>query len=92
MTTTDKVIVGLVGAAVIYESYTLVNKVKNDTISDRVWPTVAHRPLIPFLLGMVLGHFVWQSQDVYDRVEKEEIEQTPDGPVKVTTKIKKEKA
>lgn len=58
---TDKVwgiaIVGLL----IYEGYTLTNKRKGDTLSEGVWDIAPKRPLIPFLAGLVCGHFFWQA-------------------------------
>ena len=73
MDRTDKVVAGLIGAAIIYEGYTIVDKRKRNTISERSWPKMG-RPLIPFALGMLIGHLVWQSQDVYDRYAEEEVE------------------
>lgn len=65
MTKTEKVVAGLVTGALVYEGYTIINDAKRDTISEAAWPSMK-RPLIPFLLGFVVSHFVWQSQDVYD--------------------------
>ena len=48
-----------------YEIYALATKEEGDTISEMYWK-FAKRPLIPFVTGMLVGHFVWQSQDVYD--------------------------
>lgn len=71
MTTTDKVVMGSVAALLIYEGYTLVNNERDDTISETVW-RASRRPLVPFALGFLLSHFVWQSQDVYDVYERAE--------------------
>lgn len=35
----------------LYEGYTLVNKIPNDTISEAVW-RYARRPMFPFLFGV----------------------------------------
>jgi len=48
-----------------YEMYTLVNSKPKDTISESMW-RASKRPLVPFALGMLTGHFVWQGQDVYE--------------------------
>lgn len=65
MKTTGKVVVGLGAVALAYEAYTLANKEEDDTISEFIW-SVMRRPLVPFVIGTLVGHFVWQSQDVYD--------------------------
>lgn len=67
MTTTDKVVLGALGALLAYETWTLVNNERDDTISETLW-RASRRPLVPFALGCVVSHFVWQSQDVYDRL------------------------
>lgn len=73
MTTTDKVWVGLIGAALAYEGYALANSRRGDTLSEAVWNHVARRPLVPFTLGALVSHFVWQAQDVYDTRLKREL-------------------
>lgn len=45
----------------LYEIYALVNRTPHDTLSEAVWRAIYRRPLISFLLGLVVGHFVWQS-------------------------------
>ncbi len=48
------------GAAIAaYELAALTNEEEGDTISERVW-SACERPLVPFLAGMVAGHFFWQ--------------------------------
>jgi len=49
-----------------WEIYTLSNKEKNDTISETVWDWSKKMPLVPFSLGLLMGHFFWQ------RVPKDE--------------------
>lgn len=83
MRLTGKVILGILGAGLVYEAWTLVNKVDEDTISEEFWRAAYRRPLIPFAFGMLAGHFVWQSDKLYEY----EVE-TDDG--KVTTKSKVE--
>lgn len=43
----------------IYEGIALY-KAKGDTISEIMWAAAAKRPLIPFLMGMLMGHFFWR--------------------------------
>lgn len=71
--TTSKVVTTATLGLLIYEGYTLINKDPEDTISETLWKEM-RRPLIPFALGALVSHFVWQSQDVYDRYAKEEFE------------------
>ena len=48
-----------------YEIITLVNKQPGDTISEVAW-VLATRPIVPFLVGFVMGllggHFFWQER------------------------------
>lgn len=59
MSLTDKFIMGLIVVGLIYEGWTLINGVPNDTISESVWRVAAERPLVPFLTGLLCGHFFW---------------------------------
>lgn len=61
---TKKVVCGLVGAALLYEAYTVMDDKDEDTISETVWRHTK-MPLIPFSLGFLVGHFVWQSDKTY---------------------------
>jgi len=71
-----------------YETWTLMNNVDKDTLSEETWRVFARRPLVVFLFGMLVGHFVWQSDDVYKKILTEETE--ADGSKTVTTEeIKK---
>lgn len=55
-----------------YEFYALKTKEDGDTISELIWKW-SRRPLVPFAVGMLVGHFVWQSQSVYDSELKKDI-------------------
>jgi hypothetical protein len=44
----------------IWEGWTLVNKTPKDTISERIEKAAMERPLVPFVFGMLCGHFFWQ--------------------------------
>lgn len=56
-------IVGLLA----YEAYTLTNNVPNDTLSEAVWAVAGDYPLLPLLVGILMGHFFWQPKK---KVEK----------------------
>jgi hypothetical protein len=70
---TGKVVVAAGLALLGWEGWTLANKHKGDTISEFLWRSM-RRPLIPFALGALVAHFVWQSQDVYESFAKEDTE------------------
>lgn len=61
MKTTDYAWMLIIGLALAYETWTLINKVPNDTLSEAVWLVAAKRPLIPFAAGFLCGHFFWQA-------------------------------
>ena len=50
-----------IAGLLVYEVYTLMNGIPGDTLSEAVW-MASGRPLIPFLSGLVCGHFFWQRQ------------------------------
>lgn len=52
----------LAAGIVAYEIAALRNKRPGDTISEIVW-SATDRPLVPFLCGMVAGHFFWQRHN-----------------------------
>ena len=45
-----------------FETYSLFNLTAGDTLSEAVWVVVDDRPLIPFLAGLLCGHFFWQKK------------------------------
>lgn len=51
-------IVALLG----YEGYTLINTTPGDTLSEAVWAVAGSYPLLPFLVGILCGHFFWQRK------------------------------
>lgn len=53
------IFLGLVGGLVVYELVTLANDAPGDTISEIVWEATARRPLVPFAVGVLCGHFFW---------------------------------
>ena len=60
MNNTDYMVLGVIALLLLWEGYTLLNTTPDDTISASVWK-VSKRPLVPFLVGMLCGHFFWQS-------------------------------
>ena len=54
------VFTGLIIALFIYEAVALINKAPGDTISEIFWH-LSRRPLVPFLFGLLCGHFFWQK-------------------------------
>jgi hypothetical protein len=71
--TTDKVWIGAIGGLLLYEGWTLANERRGDTLSESVWRHISRRPLVPFALGALVAHFVWQSQEVYDEELRKEL-------------------
>lgn len=59
---TNRVWIGALAALGIYEAWTLSNKVKDDTLSEAAWDIVAERPLVPFAIGGLTGHFIAGSK------------------------------
>jgi hypothetical protein len=58
MNTTDYVLFAVIGVLLGWEIYTLLNTSKDDTITASIhkW---SRRPLVPFLFGLLAGHFFW---------------------------------
>lgn len=54
------VFAGLCVALLVYEAFALGTRAPGDTISEIVW-RLSQRPLIPFVFGMLMGHFFWQK-------------------------------
>jgi hypothetical protein len=49
-----------IGGLLAYETYTLMNSTPGDTLSEAVWAVIYQQPLVPFLAGVLCGHFFWQ--------------------------------
>ncbi len=45
-----------------YEAYALLNKVGGDTSSEFIWAASNKYPMVPFLFGLVVGHFFWTER------------------------------
>lgn len=53
-------LVASVVGLVTYEIYAAVSDRSGDTISELIWRFTLNHPLIPFLFGVLMGHFFWQ--------------------------------
>ena len=63
-TLTDKVLVGAVAGLVLYEGYTLLNKAKADTISERVRKAAKSKMYLTFFAGLLCGHWFWPLDEM----------------------------
>ncbi len=50
-------VVALVGAWDVYVAF--FNREKDDTVSEVVRELARRHPLVPFLFGLLMGHFFW---------------------------------
>ena len=52
----------LVGALLSYEIFTLIcrDRYPGAMISEIIWRISTYHPLVPFALGLLMGHFFWQ--------------------------------
>lgn len=58
----EHVFLTLVAGLIAYEVYALTDDCDGDTISELVWAATAKRPIVPFAIGVVMGHFFWQRE------------------------------
>ena len=65
---TDYVVLGTIILLLLWETWTLTNNHPKDTVSETVWRAMAKQPLVPFLLGMLMGHFVWIPSECWTLV------------------------
>lgn len=49
---------GLIAGLLLYELVALLGRPEGDTISEIVW-RLSGRPMFPFLMGFLMGHFFW---------------------------------
>jgi hypothetical protein len=52
---------GAIVALLGYETYTIWTARPDDSISALVWQAVTARPILPFLAGLLAGHFFWRG-------------------------------
>lgn len=55
-----RIFLGLVAGLCVYEVAALVESHKGDTISEIMWGCEYQRPILPFAMGVLMGHFFWQ--------------------------------
>ena len=53
-------VVGAITLA-LWDVFAAAQPVSGDTISEVVWAVSAKHPIIPFALGVVMGHLFWQK-------------------------------
>lgn len=68
---TDSMWGAAITGLIAYEIYTLTNKEEDDTLSESIWRATAKQPLVPFLAGVLMGHFFWQSTGKYEELRDE---------------------
>lgn len=51
----------LVILLLVYEGLTLANRRTGDTISEIHWRLAREYPIVPFALGVLMGHLFWRS-------------------------------
>lgn len=56
-----RIFLGLVCGMVVYELVALADKDEGDTISELFWTVSTKRAIVPFALGVLMGHLFWQK-------------------------------
>ena len=54
--------IALVSAVILYEVVALLNGKPGDTISELIWSMTQKWPIIPFAVGVAVGHLFWYRQ------------------------------
>jgi hypothetical protein len=49
----------ILGFGLAYEVYTLANRRDNDTLSHMVWQGTDATPMVPLMIGVIIGHWFW---------------------------------
>lgn len=57
---------GVVAGLVLWEGYTLINKDKADTISERIRSAGTKRIYLTFFAGLLCGHWFWPLDEDED--------------------------
>ena len=60
MTARPWMFLSLCGLMLIYEVVALYQG-RGHTISEIIWAVSTSHPLVPFVIGGLMGHFFWQS-------------------------------
>jgi hypothetical protein len=74
-TATGLLAIGILALAL--EVWTFLNKKPHDTISETVWKSF-RLPLIPLLVGILLGHFFFPPRSTYTIIERAQAAGCPD--------------
>ena len=53
------ILVGVTLLLIVWDVYAATNKERGDTISEVVLGFARRHPVIPFLLGVLMGHLLW---------------------------------
>ena len=53
------ILVGVTLLLIVWDVYAATNKAGDDTISEVVLGFARRHPVIPFLLGVLMGHLLW---------------------------------
>ena len=53
------ILVGVTLLLIVWDVYAATNKERDDTISEVVLGFARRHPVIPFLLGVLMGHLLW---------------------------------
>lgn len=56
---TGWILVATVGALALYDVAVAANKQRGDTISEVLLDTARDHPVVPFALGVTIGHLFW---------------------------------
>ncbi len=64
---TDKVLMAAVAGLVLWEGYTLLNKEKADTISERIRNAGRKKIYLTFFAGLLCGHWFWPLGESDDK-------------------------
>lgn len=54
------VFTGLLLSLLVYELVALGARAPGATISELVWQAAHRRPIVPFAVGLLCGHFFWR--------------------------------
>jgi len=56
---TIAILAGVSLLLIVWDIYAATNKERGDTISEVVLDFARRHPVIPFLLGVLMGHLLW---------------------------------
>ena len=59
---TGRIVAAVVVILIAVEALTFLDSAPSNTISEVIWRSMTGRPIVPFLGGLLCGHFFWQRQ------------------------------